>query len=208
MEQTKSTAGAVNDALGLPAGVELEKRITGLYDECCEFTVAMLDVDMFSRVNERLGYDEGDRVLIAVGEYIRACAVGGELYRYGGDEFGLVFPNMAKEEVFLLVEKLRAGFELTLSDGSKQTLSAGVADSDDAANTGELIRKAEGALFRAKTGGRDRVCLAREVKMVTKTAHYTVEQLQRLTRVSEREGIGEAILLREALDALLKKYDG
>ena len=55
--------------------------------------------------------------------------------------------------------------------------------------------------------GRSRVCLAREEKMVTKTSHYTAEQLQQLTKLSKREGIGEAVLLREALDALLQKYD-
>jgi predicted DNA-binding protein len=62
-------------------------------------------------------------------------------------------------------------------------------------------------MVRGKHGGRNRVNLAREEKMVTKTAHYTTEQLQRLTKLSKREGVGEAIILREALDAVLKKYD-
>lgn len=43
--------------------------------------------------------------------------------------------------------------------------------------------------------------------MVPKTSHYTSEQLKRLTVLAKREGIGEAILLREALDMLLKKYE-
>ena len=47
---------------------------------------------------------------------------------------------------------------------------------------------------------------AREEKMVPKTSHYTSDQLKRLSALSKREGIGEAILLREALDMLLKKY--
>ena len=46
-----------------------------------------------------------------------------------------------------------------------------------------------------------------EEKMVPKTSHYTRDQLQRLGKLSKREGVGEAILLREALDMLLKKYD-
>ena len=44
-------------------------------------------------------------------------------------------------------------------------------------------------------------------KMVPKTSHYTQDQLKRLNLLSKREGIGEAILLREAMDMLLKKYD-
>ena len=43
--------------------------------------------------------------------------------------------------------------------------------------------------------------------MVPKTSHYTQDQLQRLSKAAKQEGIGEAILLREALDMLLKKYD-
>jgi hypothetical protein len=73
--------------------------------------------------------------------------------------------------------------------------------------TVEVVRKSEGALYRAKAGGRNRVCLSREEKMVTKTSHYTYEQLQRLSELAKKEGLGEAVLLREALDDLLKKYD-
>ena len=69
------------------------------------------------------------------------------------------------------------------------------------------MRKAESALFRVKQNGRNKVLLAREEKMIPKTSHYTADQLQALTKLSKREGIGEAILLREALDMLLKKYD-
>jgi hypothetical protein len=43
--------------------------------------------------------------------------------------------------------------------------------------------------------------------MVTKTSHYTFEQLKRLSDLAKREGLGEAVLLREALDDILKKYD-
>ena len=49
--------------------------------------------------------------------------------------------------------------------------------------------------------------LAKEEKMVPKTSHYTSDQLKRLSKLSKREGIGEAVLLREALDMLLKRYD-
>jgi len=43
--------------------------------------------------------------------------------------------------------------------------------------------------------------------MVTKTSHYTHEQLERLSKLAKEEGVGEVVLLREALDDLLKKYD-
>ena len=74
-------------------------------------------------------------------------------------------------------------------------------------NNIELIRKADGALYRAKTLGKNKVALAREEKLITKTAHYTVEQLKRLEKLSKERGINEAALMREALDELLKKYN-
>jgi len=70
-----------------------------------------------------------------------------------------------------------------------------------------VFRKASEALYRAKTGGRNRVCLAREERMVTKTSYYTQGQLAGLSRLAKREGLNEAVMLREALDDLLRKYN-
>ena len=153
----------------------------------------------------------GDRVIIETGRYFLGHKpAAAALYRAGGDQFGLIIADgTEKEEVFLLMEKLRAGFSLALPDGRLQTLTIGIsAFPDDAETASELIRKADGAMVRGKRGGSNRVCLAREEKMVTKTAHYTADQLERLTKIAKREGMGEAALLREALDMLLRRYDG
>ena len=85
-------------------------------------------------------------------------------------------------------------------------VSAGVAAfPDDGATVDTVCVKATEALYRAKVTGRDKTCLAREDRMVTKTSHYTQGQLMGLRRLAEREGIGEALLLREALNDLLRK---
>lgn len=78
---------------------------------------------------------------------------------------------------------------------------------EDANRVQELMRKAESAMFCAKYAGRNRVAMAKEEKMIPKTNHYTQDQLKRLNKLSKRKGVGEAILLREAIDMLLKKYD-
>ncbi len=204
------TKSAVDEALKLLKGRDFEKALGALLDEEVETVVAMIDLDSFLTVNEKFGRAEGDRVLIETGEYLKRFAREGvTLYRFGGDQFAIIYADgTEKEEAFLQMEEMRRGYPVTLPDGSRQTVSVGIAATDDSALYFELVRRAEGAMFRAKSSGHDRVCFAREEKMVTKTSHYTQEQLKRLTRVSKREGIGEAIMLREALDMLLKKYDG
>jgi diguanylate cyclase (GGDEF)-like protein len=200
----------VDEALRFPKAREFEKDLSLMAENGMEVVVAMTDLDGFLRVNEEYGSDEGDRVLVETGMYLRnSLPEGARLYRYGGDQFAAIFPEgMEKEEVFLKMEALRAGFSVSLPDGSRQSVTIGIAAApDDGVTPTEIARRAEGAMFRGKAAGHDRVCLAREEKMVTKTSHYTVEQLKRLTKVSKREGIGEAVLLREALDALFKKYD-
>jgi predicted signal transduction protein with EAL and GGDEF domain len=124
-------------------------------------------------------------------------------------------PGVEKERALLIMEKMRETLdvgEITYSDGrsakARATVSVGIAAyRDDGNNTVELGRKATGALFRTKAAGRNRVYLAREEKMATKTSHYTVEQLKRPAPLPKKTGTGEAVLLREALDDVLKKYD-
>jgi predicted signal transduction protein with EAL and GGDEF domain len=137
------------------------------------------------------------------------------VYRYGGDAFMLLLPDVEKEQAFLVAESLRSAIASGPVVGANEsamessvTVSCGVAaypDDGDAAPA--LLRKVCEALYRAKVGGRNKVALAREEKMVTKTVHYTQGQLEGLTRLARREGLNEATLLREALDDLLRKYN-
>lgn len=205
-----SKSSAVNDTLQLPLAQVFERDLSLLLAEERDVVLAMVDVDCFDRVNKENGREDGDRVLIETGEHLKKMLPeSAKLYRFGGDEFACLFDDgTEKEDVFLLMERIRGQYAVISGDGRAQTISVGIAAAQDDANSyHDLVRKAEGAMFRGKQNGRNRVCLAREEKMVTKAAHYTTEQLKRLTKLSLREGIGEAILMREALDGLLKKYD-
>lgn len=200
----------VNDALRFPLSDAFERDVKQMIDADAPFVLVMMDVDNFLRVNQSFGRETGDRVLIETGKYVQTklpkdCRI----YRYGGDQFAVTFPGGAeKEDVFLMMENVRRGYAMPLPDGTSVTLTMGIAAyQDDGAAYAEIVRKAEGAMTRGKTQGHNRVCLARDEKMVTKTAHFTADQLKRLSKVSAKEGTGEAVLLREALDMLLKKYD-
>ena len=200
----------VNDTLGFPTADRFERDLSNAADAGEGCVIALVDLDHFDRINKMFGSAEGDRVLIETGRHLGDnLPEKTKLYRYGGDEFSLLFlDNPEKEDVFLMLEKIRQGYDVRLPDGEKMTFTVGIACMpDDASTKGELIRKADGAMYRGKLVGSNRVCFPREDKMVPKTTHYTAEQLKRLTKLSGKEGVGEAALLREALDALLKKYD-
>jgi len=206
---------AVNDALQFPAGEAFEDDLGSILNSDAEsngevVAIALIDCDRFDHINKDFGAEEGDRILIEAGRYIRdSLPAGTKVYRIGGDEFGLLFRGtMEREEIFLFLNDMKNGYSVTAPDGERQTITIGMATAfEDANRCAELIRKADGALFRAKVSGGNKVAMAKEEKMVPKTSHFTQDQLQRLAKLAKREGVGEAILLREGLDLLLKKYD-
>ncbi len=178
------------------------------------FSLALVDIDHFLQVNDTYGHVAGDSVLKNIADTLRATAPQEAfLFRYGGDEFALFFPRLEREQAFLSLERARAEVEkLSVPTGDGQaisglTISGGVASYPiDGRTEAELMRKADQALYRAKYSGRNRIRLAYEERMVPKTTHFTVTQLERLTRLSNQRSVGEAELLREALDELLIKY--
>ncbi len=200
---------------GLPKKAEFD----GLLDAALEasdgerpVSLALVDIDKFDDINEKRGHKTGDQVILGVAKGMQKELAPEEplLCRIGGDEFAVILKNKEKEAAFLRLEQLRkavaelAEFRLIAPD---TTISIGLATyPHDGGTRQEVVRKADDALFRAKAAGRNRVAIAREEKMVPKTSHFTQGQLERLDVLSKKEGVGEAELLREALDDLLKKY--
>ena len=178
-------------------------------------SLAMTDIDMFKRINDNQGRDIGDQVIRVVFHHIRdGVGERGTVFRYGGEEAMVLLPGIEKEEAFLLLESLRTEFDspkvyhaADKEESLRVTFSVGLASfPEDGSRGQDLTRKTADAIHRAKVNGRNRVCLAREEKMVTKTSHYTQGQLERLSELAESEDVGEAVLLREALDDLQRKY--
>jgi len=178
-------------------------------------TLASVDIDNFKAINEQHGRDVGDEVLKRLASGLADAAPEKRpVFRHRRDEFIVLFPNTEKEEAFLILERMRAKLEAEQSleaEGKTATLaipiSAGVASyPEDGSRSDDVLRKAGEALHRAKTGGRNRICLPKQERMVTKTSHYTKGQLEALAELAKRQDVGEAVLLREALDDLMRKY--
>ena len=210
-----SEVQGVDQLTGLMNRDAFEEKFKGLMQSANEtgspLSLAFLDIDHFLQINETYGHVGGDQVLKAVAEILREQAGPANcVARYGGDEFALIFPSMEREQAFLLIERIRAEVEACQTFGNlstRITITAGIsAFAIDGNSENEILRKADQALYRAKKTGRNTIRLAYEEKMAPKTAHFTLTQLERLTNLSKDEGVGEAVLLREALDDLLLKY--
>ena len=116
--------------------------------------IIFVDLDGFKQVNDTLGHDEGDNCLKRVVELTGAVIVGkGKLYRPGGDEFVVTFPNFNRHEAAATAERIRAAIdEGNLGGEMKVTVSIGVADSESKAATDAtaLFKIADAAMYVAK----------------------------------------------------------
>lgn len=131
------------------------------------FSLVMLDLDGFKEINDRFGHAAGDAVLRSVGVLLRSeIRTTDHAVRYGGDEFALVLSGTGKTDAWAVAEKVRAALTLLrvdAGDGRRvgTAASVGVASyGPDSGGAKALIEAADGALYRAKRKGRDRVELA------------------------------------------------
>lgn len=122
----------------------------------------MFDVDHFKRFNDQFGHDAGDTVLRAVGDLLKQSARDTDAFRYGGEEFLLLMPNMGIEQAARRAEEIRLKIGgLQIEHAGRElgaiTASFGVATAPEHCAFTKLIRTADAALLLAKEAGRNRV---------------------------------------------------
>jgi diguanylate cyclase (GGDEF)-like protein len=128
--------------------------------------VAVVDVDHFKSINDRYGHDVGDLALKHVASRLQAACRGKDLpARQGGEEFVILFDRIAASQAVAAGERIRAAVEAEpfVAEGVERTItvSIGVAAlGPDDASFDDLLRRADRALYAAKSGGRNRVELA------------------------------------------------
>ncbi|MEO5703876.1 MAG: EAL domain-containing protein [Candidatus Limnocylindrales bacterium] len=117
-------------------------------------SVLMMDLDRFKGYNDRNGHPSGDDLLVAVSRAIESCIRQGDrAYRYGGDEFAVILPEVGRQAAEEVARRIRASIEGIPDDsgGPHVTISVGLAGfPEDAADKDGLVEAADQALFLAK----------------------------------------------------------
>ena len=146
------------------------------------YSVAMVDADYFKKINDQYGHDLGDQALRVIAGLLQKTAGGAKPFRYGGEEFCLLFKGKSKQEVIDTLENIRraiANYQMVIRDkkhrpkasvqGEKRrgasrrngelrlTVSIGFASSNQSGHFDQVLKKADKALYRAKATGRNRV---------------------------------------------------
>jgi diguanylate cyclase (GGDEF)-like protein/PAS domain S-box-containing protein len=140
----------------------LEQAIREYKQEGLLFSLAILDIDHFKKVNDNYGHLVGDSVLIesvkSIKDTIRRSDI---LARWGGEEFVLLLPNTSIKEAKSILEKIRASIEATTFEKVGHiTISAGVSQMSREETSTTLLKKIDDALYEAKESGRNRVVVA------------------------------------------------
>jgi len=170
--------------------------------------VAVTDLDSFKELNDELGHEGGDRVLRSFERTLQdSLPPEAVVARTGGDEYAVAIPYSTPEQALILLEKIRMHVAEEAAQGRTVDVSVGIAARPQhAQETGDLLRAADEALFRAKREGKGRVAIYVEDKMTLKSNYYPKASLVRLAKLADATGRTEASLLREALDDLVCKY--
>jgi len=126
------------------------------YGQWC--TIAVIDIDLFKRVNDRLGHQAGDQALIGLAAVLKANLRATDLAaRFGGDEFVVLLPLTDPDAGKAAAERIQQSVRLGGS-WPELTISIGVASvRDEGASLEELLARADQALYDAKGGGRNRI---------------------------------------------------
>ncbi len=175
--ETSHSMAFRDELTGIPGRRALDEAILKLG---ANYSMAMLDIDHFKKFNDRYGHDVGDQVLRMVASKLAEVSGGGKAFRYGGEEFTIVFPGKSAGEAVPYLDGLRktvaqARFIIRGRSrprkkpenpkkirGSRKkvkiTISIGVAERNQKYTSPEqVIQAADKALYRAKKKGRNRV---------------------------------------------------
>ncbi|MCU0913198.1 MAG: diguanylate cyclase [Planctomycetes bacterium] len=185
------------------------------------FSVAIIDLDHFKMINDVLGHAVGDDTIRKLADCVRQEKRNPDiLARYGGDEFVLLLPETRAVDAAVLLERIRTKAQLVcLEQGMALSVSCGIAESrtetDEA--PGDVMRRADLALYEAKNAGRNCVKIWNEgMSRLINTGDLEIDRIKRLQRrimgLSEKaekvfmESIWSLVQALEAKDTYARKH--
>ena len=116
------------------------------------FNLVMIDLDGFKRINDKIGHQAGDRVLVQVGEAIeRERRAGDSVFRWGGDEFALILPQISREDAWMVAERYATAISRVRMADYGLSASFGIASyPEDGTDAETLLRKADDLMYEHK----------------------------------------------------------
>ncbi|MES9842692.1 MAG: GGDEF domain-containing protein [Candidatus Thiodiazotropha endolucinida] len=125
------------------------------------FTLIIMDVDHFKKINDELGHEIGDHVLMQLGAFLKDFLRDSDkIFRIGGEEFLILLYNTDEANSVDIAEKIRKGIEnLSLIPGRAVTVSIGVAGLSSVTDWKQWMKTCDKNLYEAKNSGRNRVAV-------------------------------------------------
>ncbi len=160
-------------------------------------SLAFLDLDHFKDYNDRYGHPDGDKILARVGLLIDLAIRKVDLaFRYGGDEFAIIFIGAAGKDALAVAERIRSEVATAMKDEqSGITASLGLASwPTDGVTSDEIVTAADRALYYAKRTGGNRVCMVSE--MLPSLADHTAQGPR-----TEKEALSVIYALASTIEA-------
>lgn len=152
-------------------------------------SLVTIDLDDFKAINDARGHPYGDEVLRGVGARLRGAVRSSDVAaRVGGEEFALILPRSGSDAAFEIAERARAAISSLPVHGSELSCSAGIATfPSDAEDSSTLLQLADGALYWAKSAGKQR------------TRRFDPERVERSPNALQREEVERLLRTPEAL---------
>jgi diguanylate cyclase (GGDEF)-like protein len=179
---------------GLPNRREFNERLEermGAWNRRREvFSLLLLDVDHFKKLNDQHGHLAGDQMLAAIGGALRgAIRREDTIARYGGEEFAILLPSTSLEQAALVAEKVREAAARTVVSHNQHkiavTVSGGIATIQPNERVEALIQRADAALYAAKAAGRNCACVHDGVDCRLANGDVEVQQFGPAARLVE-----------------------
>lgn len=161
-----------------------EEEIKTFISKNIPFSLVIVDIDHFKKVNDIYGHLRGDEIIKEFAQFLKGTLRSSDaVIRYGGDEFVCVMPKTTRQDVEWIYRRILKRCKEKQFSGLKITLSAGIASyPDDGRGFDDLLKIADQALYDAKRGGRDQIGTIRKKKIELPMKVF-------IDRIEEKEGL-------------------